>query len=174
MAKTTIRIEGDVAYVPLSKGYEAIIDAKDAKLVSWWSWYANEKPRTVYAVAKIPKSSGSSVLKMHRLLTNAPEGMDVDHINGNDLDNRRSNLRVVTRAENRANSKGRRDSASGLKGTTFIKAKNRWRATITVRGVLHHLGSGFKTAQEAHEAYLAAAKRLNGDFAPTTGSTGVE
>lgn len=161
MTKRIIRVEGDVAYIPLTKGYEAIVDAKDLEFLSWWSWYACEKPTSTYAMA----NGGGKNVKMHRLLLSAPDGLDVDHINRNGLDNRRTNLRLATRAQNLHNSRGHSDSKSGLKGTTFIRAKNRWKAQIMVRGKLHHLGSGFKTAEEAHEAYRIAAKKLHGEFA---------
>jgi hypothetical protein len=85
---------------------------------------------------------------------------EVDHVNGNRLDNRRANLRLCTRAENARNVRGR--ALSGFKGVTQVRA--RWRAVIYAEGKIHRLGS-FGAAEEAAHAYDEAARRLHGEFA---------
>jgi hypothetical protein len=92
---------------------------------------------------------------LHRLLMNPPKDKVVDHINGDKLDNRRSNLRVIDQAENVTNSK-KTWGRSKHKGVWFSKEKNKWAATIACRKVRTHLGY-FKTEKEAAEAYRIAA-----------------
>jgi hypothetical protein len=94
-----------------------------------------------------------------------PDGFDVDHINRVRDDNSEKNLRLATRSQNLRNVERTRWSTSGLLGARFDKRRQKkpWYATIRVEGRSKSLGR-FKTAQEAHEVYLAAAKSLYGEF----------
>ncbi len=87
----------------------------------------------------------------------------IDHINMDFTDDRIVNLREATMTQQRANQRVRRDSKSGLKGAQQT-ATGKWVARITAHGVKHRIGL-FATAEEAHAAYVTAAKRLFGDFA---------
>lgn len=105
---------------------------------------------------------------MHRFLADPPEGMEIDHINGDRLDNRRANLRVVTRQQNAMNVTGRMDGK--LPGTTLIKRKNgtrMWKAQMRFQGKNLYLGQ-FPDENEAHRAYADAAKKYRGEFARIT------
>lgn len=159
-----IRIEGDTAYVTLTRGYEAIIDAADIPLVEGWNWTAFVTTWTVYAMRWQPSGSKQSSLKLHRVIMDAPRGVKVDHINSNGLDNRRANLRLATDSENARNSRRRSDNTSGFKGVTRCKESRRWIAQISDRGGSRHIGR-FDTPEAAHAAYLEAAARIYGDFA---------
>lgn len=87
-----------------------------------------------------------------------PDG-DIDHINGDRLDNRATNLREVTRAENMQNErKARCNNKSGLLGVS--PHGRSWRAQITVGGVCKKLGS-YETPEQAHAVYLAAKRELH-------------
>jgi hypothetical protein len=91
-----------------------------------------------------------------------PEGMVIDHVNGNGLDNRLSNLRLCTQAENSRNRTGR-SASEKPKGITFDKSRGKWAAQIKKDYKLIHLGR-FDTAEAAHHAYTQAAKELFGDY----------
>lgn len=96
-----------------------------------------------------------------------PPGL-VDHINGDRLDNRIENLRIATYSQNGANAKRHSRNTSGLKGASKVLKKGvwtgRWQASITYRNRQINLGY-FDTREEAHQAYLSAARKLQGQFA---------
>jgi len=158
-----IRIEGNIAYIPLTLGYEAVIDAADVPLVDGVNWWARPKAKTVDAVRR----SRAVTIYLHRVIISAPhQGKEVDHIDRNGLNNRRSNLRPVTSAQNKWNVGLRSDNTSGLKGAFWDKSRQNWIARISVNNVGKHLGR-FDTAEAAHAAYAAEAKRIRGDFMVT-------
>jgi hypothetical protein len=97
--KRPVRVEGDLAYIQLSRGYETVIDAKDLDLVGDFTWSATGYGRHVYAAT----AHNGQTLRMHRVIVGAPADSVVDHINGNTMDNRRENLRACTHPENMAN-----------------------------------------------------------------------
>ena len=88
----------------------------------------------------------------------------IDHIDGDGLNNRWANLRLATISQNLQNSRLHRDSNSGFKGVSYHKASGLWRSRIGVSGSTRSLGY-FSTAKEAHVAYCAAAKDHFGEFA---------
>ena len=96
--------------------------------------------------------------RLHRLIAGASGSLQTDHLNGNTLDNRKANLKIVTAAQNAKNQKRRRTNTSGCTGV--YAAKGGFIAEIQADGVRHHLGL-FETAYEASIAYRAAAKVLN-------------
>lgn len=88
--------------------------------------------------------------------------MDVDHKNGNPLDNRWENLRLATAAQNRANCKMKANKPIPLKGVTFHKG--RYMAQLRVQGKKSPFLGYFDTAEEAHKAYVEAARIAHGEF----------
>lgn len=103
---------------------------------------------------------------MHREIMGLSIGdqREVDHINGNRLDNRRCNLRLATHEQNMHNARRRKDNSSGFKGVSWKVRDRKWYAAIEISGKRIHLGV-FDTAEEAHVAYCGAADRLHGEFA---------
>lgn len=145
-----------------------LVDDEDFNEVSKFKWWLHGK----YAARSVKLSekhliSTRSVL-MHRLLMNTPKGMDTDHINGNKLDNRRSNLRVCNRAENKRNTPRHIDNQTGFKGVTTNKysKKNPFIAAITLNGKRIYIGC-FANAEDAAKAYDEAAIKHFGIFAQT-------
>lgn len=161
-----ITVAGNVAYVPLTKGFQAIIDAADAPLIAAFTWSTKLGRHTVYS-RRNDQSGGKQVnVLLHRFLLGAPEGAQVDHINGDGLDNRRANLRLASHAENLRNRRLNANSASGLKGVYWHKSSGRWAAQIQANGQRKRLGF-FDTPEAAHAAYCAAAQIHHGEFART-------
>jgi hypothetical protein len=104
---------------------------------------------------------------MHRLIVNAKKGEQVDHINHNTFDNRKSNLRICTHAENCQNAYKRKDNSSGYKGVNYYEGnrnKKHWVARIQINGKRVFLGC-YKTSIDAAKAYNEAAKNYHGEYA---------
>ena len=161
-----IRIEGNIAYVTLTKGYEAIIDADDVFLVDKWNWYASIQGNTVYASRSFMHNGSRVYLSMHRAIMKTKENLHVDHKDGNGLNNRKSNLRLASRSQNMRNMKIRKDNASGSKGVSCHKQREKWAAYINVNGKRKNLGL-HETVEKASAAYKAASLKFHGDFGRT-------
>lgn len=134
----------------------AVVDASDYEWLSQWNWYAAKKRNGFYAVRS---ESRHYPVHMHTVLLAVDEGFVVDHRDGDGLNNRRSNLRPATNAQNRKNSQPRSDSKSGLKGVSYSKQDGKWIAAITL-----FLGR-YDSPEEAARAYDKAAQEFHGDFA---------
>jgi hypothetical protein len=134
----------------------AIIDDADLPIIQVHRWHISSKDGHAYAGTWIRNAH----VRMHRLIIGATKGAVVDHINGNTLDNRRSNLRVCTHRQNLANSGARTGRFKGVSHTRH----GGWRATIHIGKKQTHLGI-FETEEAAARAYDAAAIRLHGEFA---------
>lgn len=158
-----VRVEGDLAYVTLTRGHEAIIDAADAESAGRFNWYALvTKYGHTYALRARRKEDDEPQL-LHRMLTKAPAGMDVDHINGNGLDNRRENLRVCTHAQNMANQRIERPNRLGYRGI-YQQTPTSFRAEISVKDKKVNLGN-YRTAAEAAAVYQRAVVEIRGEYA---------
>jgi hypothetical protein len=147
----------------LKTGQTVLVDDADFDVVSRWRWRTSTHPRTGKTyVNRAAWVNGRSVkVQLHRVIMDAPPGMDVDHIDGDPLNCQRSNMRLVTRMQNTWNSRRSRTSRSGFKGVE--PCGKRWRAVITVNRVRIHLGM-FDTPELAAAAYDAAARKNFGDF----------
>jgi hypothetical protein len=158
-----IRIEGNIAFVSLTKGYTAVIDAIDVPIVDGFFWIAKEHKTRGGDIQTVYATSGIATLRLHRLITSAPAGLEVDHIDGDGLNNRRANLRLATKAQNMKNRRPNRKSASGVKGVTWHKQNGKWQAQIMSDKDSHYLGY-FETIEAAAKAYAEASVKLHGDF----------
>lgn len=162
--RRTIQIDGDLALVPLTRGYVAIIDAADVPLVDGSNWSSHITTSTVYAQRSKKTGGKREFIRMHRLILEVPSGMVIDHINGNGLDNRRSNLRIATVSQNLQNQRRNSANTSGFKGVAWCNRTGRWQSKIKLMQTQYHLGR-YDTPEEAHAVYCEAARRLYGDFA---------
>ncbi len=146
----------------LTKGMVTIVDAADYEWLSSFNWQANKAYLGFYAMRKVWVGKTSTNVLMHRFIMGAESGQEIDHVNGNRLDNRRSNLRFATREQNARNRKTPSNNKSGYKGVRLERRK--WRARIQFDGKQISLGN-FETPEEAAYAYNEAAKRYYGEFA---------
>ena len=147
-----------MAIVQLPRGKSTIIDDSDLEFVKSFRWYASDGTHTSYVRRTTDKAA------LHRLLLCCCLGLQVDHINGNGLDNRRVNLRVVTVAQNQQNRRKTMTGSSQFKGVVFEKRLGRWKARITVNKKLIALGY-FSAEIDAALAYDVAAREFFGEFA---------
>ena len=144
----------------LNRGFKAIVDDSDFDNLSLYHWHViiNKTHRTQYASRSWCKNYKYYHLSMHRhilgLVTN--DGLIVDHINGNGLDNRRCNLRISSPVLNQYNSRIRIDNTSKCKGVTFHKYTRKWVARIKINGQRKGLGY-FDDPIDAAKAYDKAA-----------------
>jgi hypothetical protein len=146
---------------------EAWMDTADVAFASKYTWRAGWHPHmsSFYVTTKLRTDTGWTTGRLHRILL-APEepGIEVDHINGNTLDNRRSNLRLATRPENQRNRGEIRSNTSGHRGVYWDKRLQRWRVRLKVNGKNIHVGL-FDDFAEACAARVAAEKLYHGAFA---------
>jgi hypothetical protein len=147
------------ARLDIGQGLVTIIDEDDVELVAGYRWYAMRVRGMVRGVGAFKHRK---FVALHRLLMGFPEGLFVDHINGDPLDNRKANLRACTNQQNGWNARRRTAKKSPLKGV--MPQMGRFYARIRVNGELLRLG-GFDTAEAAALAYDAAAKQAFGEYA---------
>lgn len=141
---------------------EARIEIKDFQKVNAYpgTWYGLWRPniQNFYCVGNLPLAGGKRTLvKLHRFIMDAPDGMEVDHRDGRDtLNNRRDNLRIATRSENAQNRVGaQRNSKSGIRGVSWNERDRKWRAQIRLNGKQKYLGY-FHDIHEAEAVAIAA------------------
>ena len=160
--------------IPLTRGLFTKVDDEDYDKYAIYRWHAaldsgtrNANPK-YRAVHKFYTGKVGKNIPLSRLIINAPDGMYVDHINGDTLDNRKKNLRLCTKAENGFNRGANKNNKSGYKGVSWVNKDKRWTAHInkTINGEYkqYHIGY-FLTKEEAAEAYNEKAKELFGVYA---------
>ena len=148
-----------IRLIPLTKGKVAIVDGAEYDRLNKYNWYACRQGNCFYA----RRQERRRFIYMHRQVIAARKGMVVDHIDGNGLNNRRSNLRLCTVRENMWN---RRPTGgpSPYKGVRRRKENKKWAAQINCRGRRYHLGY-FQNQIDAAIAYDKMAANLFGPFA---------
>lgn len=142
--------------IELTQGQVAIVDDDDFEDLSLYKWFAKKEGGIFYAA----RSYGAkrNTMKMHIYIMKPVDGFVIDHINGNGLDNRKSNLRICSHAENMRNRKLHKDNSSGYKGVSKNKGK------YVARIMQIYLGR-YNNAIDAARAYDAKARELFGNFA---------
>ncbi len=149
--------------VPLTRGYFAVISAVDAAVAGRQCWCSHKDGATVYARGKRRRPDGTyECVSLHRAIATEMRlstAGEIDHINGNGLDCRRSNLRAASHSQNQYNRRKQANNASGFKGVSAMK-NGRWRAQLGGQ----KLGC-FATAESAAAAVALARTALHGEFA---------
>lgn len=163
--KNDFNISDDGKYyiIHFRNGGSFLVDASDFPLVSEHTWF---KGKRGYPVMKTSRKSagGMKTITLHRFLLKPNDGFDVDHISGNKMDNRRSNLRICTHQQNMFNQKIRNTNTSGYYGVSCMKSCGRYEAYIHHNGKKIYLGL-YATAEEAAKVRDKEALRLFGKYA---------
>jgi len=150
-----------VKEIQLTQGKVALVDDEDYHWLAQHKWYARRDGQTFYSLRKC----GGRTILMHRELLHVPDGMEADHIDGDGLNNTKSNLRVATVAQNRHNArKYLVPTSSKYKGASWNKKAGKWRAYIWHSGKQIYLGF-FEKEENAARAYNRNALLLFGEYA---------
>ena len=153
--------EDDMKEINLSQGRVTIVDDDDFEEISKHKWnYAQG-----YAKRNIAAGAGKqATLHMHVAIMGKTGGLEIDHVNGNGLDNRRDNLQFVTHAQNLQNKAPDKNTSSVYKGVSWNKRIKRWTSQIMIDKKLRHLGR-YENEQAAALAYNNAAIKHFGQYA---------
>ena len=150
--------------IVLTQGKVALVDDEDYEYLNQWKWRTTKSRKKYYASRASYVSGKRKTIFMHRVIMNTPVGMETDHIDGNELNNVRSNLRIVTSRQNKLNVKpyaNRKYVGVYIyhkKGHSYIKAS------------IHHNGrnislGNYPSEEEAALAYNEAALKYRGEYA---------
>ena len=149
----TYDLSGEFGIGYTSKGEEFYFDLEDYDLIKNYSW---RKDNYGYIVTSLDKK----LIKMHRLVTNCPEDMEVDHEFHDEWDNRKEFLRIVTKSQNQWNRVLQHNSTSGITGISWNKKLEKWEAYIVINNNKNHLGyfitkdEAIKTREQAEIEYF--------------------
>ena len=151
--------------IELTRGLVTVVSDEDYEELSKHLWHANSGGYAIRAITDLTRKKKQIFMPMHRAILDLPlgNGLFVDHIDGDKLNNQRANLRICTTAENMRNRRMQCNNTSGFKGV-YVYMETRWRACIGHNDKAIHIGV-FDTKEEAYEAYCQAARELHGEFA---------
>jgi hypothetical protein len=157
----------DTLDIKLTKGFACKVDKEDYEYLSQFKWryhngYASRNEVTWCPLAK--KTVKTKQITLHRLIIACPDGMTVDHINGDKLDNRKSNLRICNHQQNCWNRPLQNNSTTGSRGVSYHKKMGKWMVYLTYNGKRKHLGY-FSSLEEATARYDEEASKHYGEYA---------
>jgi len=153
------RLSDDGAYMigTTRKGMDFLFSTEDYEIIKKYSWFVSKRG---YITTNIKRTSRP----LHVILMGRKEGMDIDHISRDKMDNRRENLRFCTHQQNSFNQKKRCTNTSGYTGVSYLKNAKRYESYVHHNGEKHRLGL-FHIAEEAAMARDKKANELFGEFA---------
>lgn len=137
--------------IALTQGQVAMVDDEDYEQLSQCKWQAHKYNKTYYA-------QNSKKISMHREIMGNPQNKQIDHIDGNGLNNQKNNLRIVTSRQNHQNLHIERSSI--YPGVSWRKDRRKWRSLIRINGKTVSLGH-FENEIDAFDAYCDALKNIN-------------
>lgn len=153
-------ISGNIVYVYFHNMDDYFIcDLDDWGNLKCFNWWGKESKWGTYAVGGI----NGIKKRFNRVVMNCPEDMQVDHVNGDTLDNRKCNLRIVTNQQNSMNCSKPLNNTSGYKGVYFDKSRKKWVANIKVNRKTIFLGR-FDNIEDAYKARLEAEEKYFGEY----------
>ena len=152
--------------IPLTRGYEALVDDEDYEELSQYTWYPIIRALTVYAMRWEPKTKDRkrTGIYMHRQILQLTGRMEGDHVDHNGLNNQRSNLRACSHSQNQGNRSKTHGRSSKYKGVAWDKRTQLWVAYLCYMGKRRQLGY-FENEIVAARAYNIEARARFKEFA---------
>lgn len=153
----------------LSKGLFCTVDDSDFEFLNQYKWTASGKAkygfRAIRGFSFFKNGTETSrPILMHRVITMCPNGFEVDHIDGDQLNNQKNNLRIVSHCSNMKNRRQKSDMTSRFKGVSFCKQSGKWVGRLQANGRIL-LNAGFDSEEDAAREYNKYAKQYHGKFA---------
>ena len=168
--------EESMKRIALTQNKVALVDNADYGWLNQRKWFAVKNGRCYYAGRHLSKSDSASkrIIFMHREIIYVPDGLEIDHINGNGLDNQRSNLCLCTHRENSRKQRLGRNNKTGFKGVNVDRriSTKPYYAYIWVDNKRIYIGY-YQTAKLAAQSYDQAALKYYGEFALTNEMLGL-
>lgn len=158
--------KGKMKQIKLTQNKVALVDDEDYDFLSNWKWFASWDGHNWYARRNSGVYPFRRQIQMHRVIMDVTNELEVDHKDGNGLNNQKYNLRICTHAKNTINKKKHVDNTSGYKGVTFNKATGKYVASIYVDGKRISLGY-FVDIIDAAKTYDKAAIKYFGEYSKT-------
>jgi hypothetical protein len=152
-----------IAYIPLPRERFTLVNKERADRLAFFAWHVTSNGY-VARNRRISEGGPCGLILMHRVLTNPPDELDVDHRNGIKLHNFNGNLRLATVSQNGANRGKRRINTSGFKGVSWRQSQARYRGRVVANGIEYHCGN-HKSPEAAARAVDMKAIELFGEFA---------
>jgi hypothetical protein len=150
--------------IKLTQNKFALVSNKDFKYLNQFKWYPDKGGNTYYVVRNSKDKLGKHLkIRMHQEIIGKIIGKEIDHRDGNGLNNQRSNLRICSHSENQHNRSKYKCNTSGYKGVSWHRGKLKWSSQIRVNGVLIYLGD-YTSKLKAYEAYCEACSKYHGNF----------
>lgn len=161
MKNTILKMENDIATLADSKGREFFVDETDLEIIGNHRWCVFNNNGKLYVTTKTKTLQGFKTTHLHRFLTSAID-LEVDHIDGNGLNNQRRNLRLCTHSENMHNRKIDVRSSTRIKGLMWIEKRQSWFAQVRINN--KRFNKYFKDKQAAIDWLEKTRKELHGSF----------
>jgi len=154
-----------VKKIVTSNGMETLVDDEDYIELSKYKWcaYWNKTSKSWYVI-RTDYTNGKTTIYMARYILNCPDDMQVDHINHDTMDNRKSNLRICYKFENIRNRKWNDNNTSGYKGVYWHKRDRKWRSQYGINKTRKYIGS-YNNPIVAALMYDDVVSKVYGEFA---------